>query len=110
MHQPHSEHGDEVLFESAHGYVRHCKTCGAYELRFGNAIVSLTSEDLDILCDTVADYDSEPVSEAFSGSPENYAVIWVGDSGTGFRFGREEITELHRLLAGARLFARLASR
>ncbi len=110
LHSHESDHGDELLFESPRGYVRHCRACGAFELRFGNAIVSLTPDDLEILCETVSGYDvAAAVEEPFGGVARNYAVIWVGDTGTGFRFGRDEIAELHRLLAGARLFARLAS-
>lgn len=96
---------DEMLFESRRGFVRCCRSCRQFELRFGNAILALTADDLLDLIETVAAYDSD---DAHAGStPNDHGVIWLGDSGAGFRFRRDEVAELHRLLAGARLFAQL---
>ncbi|BAH39842.1 MAG TPA: hypothetical protein DGD08_13160 [Gemmatimonas aurantiaca] len=96
---------EEMLFESRRGFVRCCRACGAFELRFGNAILSMNAADLSALTDTVAAYDTGRMRPG--STPSDHAVIWLGHNGAGFRFRREEVAELHRLLAGARLFANL---
>ncbi|MBL0940007.1 MAG: hypothetical protein IBJ03_14025 [Gemmatimonadaceae bacterium] len=97
---------EEMLFESNRGFVRCCRSCGAFELRFGNAIIGMRLEELRLLTDTVSRLESEFTDE--SRPANDHAVIWLGHDGSGFRFRREEIAELHRLLAGARLFAMMS--
>jgi hypothetical protein len=94
---------EEMLFESPGGFVRCCRLCGAFELRFGNAIIGMRLEELRLLTDTVARFEADFHSD--TPPAHDHAVIWLGHEGSGFRFRREEIAELHRLLAGACLFA-----
>jgi hypothetical protein len=94
---------EEMLFESPRGFVRCCRVCGAFELRFGNAIISMRLDELCLLTDTVARFEADFAGER--PPSHDHAVVWLGREGSGFRFRREEIAELHRLLAGARLFA-----
>lgn len=96
---------EEMLFESRRGFVRCCRGCGAFELRFGNAILSMDATELTELTHTVAAYDDAQRSPDAAGG--QHAVVWLGHSGAGFRFRRDEVSELHRLLAGANLFAEL---
>jgi hypothetical protein len=96
---------EEMLFESKRGFVRCCRLCGAFELRFGNAIMALRLDELQLLTDSVRRLDDEFRTAQ---RPEHgHATIWLGAEGSGFRFRRDEIAELHRLLAGACLFAQL---
>lgn len=96
---------EEMLFESKRGFVRYCRVCGAFELRFGNAILGLRNDDLRLITETVQLFDEEYRTGLRPDSAPS--TIWLGHEGSGFRFRREEIAELHRLLAGAALFAQL---
>lgn len=96
---------EELLFESKRGFVRCCRVCGSLELRFGNAILGLRSDDLSLIIESVQRFDEEyRTGQRPDSAP---STIWLGHDGSGFRFRRDEIAELHRLLAGAALFAQL---
>lgn len=99
----HASHSEQ-LFESDHGFVRYCRNCASFELRFGNAIMGLSPADLTDLCEMIAQFDVESPERR---APDEHSVVWVGNSGAGFRFTRPEISELNRLLSGATLFAEL---
>ena len=99
------DHDDTLFFESPRGAVRYCRGCCAYELRFGNAIIALDRAEFDELVETIAELDRPP--RAGDCTRPSHAVVWLGESGNGFRFTPEELSELHRLIAGARLFASL---
>ena len=114
-HQPHT--GDDryrPLFETDRGAVLHCDCCGGLQLHFGNAILGFSAGDFDPLRETIQalEQDASEWSRAvvLPGLPgrrrsgRERATIFVGETGIGLAFDADELTELHRLLEGARLF------
>ncbi|MGV3711200.1 MAG: hypothetical protein ACO1Q7_20435 [Gemmatimonas sp.] len=75
------------------------------ELRFGNAVIALVDDELDQLLDAVAAFDGS--AEGATDHPMEHALIYIGNTGNGYRFSRPQITELHRLLVGAQLLLQL---
>lgn len=103
MTQPHSGDGRyEVLFETDRGQLLHCGCCGALQLRFGNAVLGLNAEDFAPFRQTAAELERDALETAAAGQLEEdaRAVLYLGDSGSGFAFDAGELTELHRLLEG----------
>lgn len=106
MHDEHSfQLHEELLFESHRGFVRCCRACGTFELRFGNVVMQLSADDFSLLHSTVAELDQPRDSDG--PTARDHAIIWLGNDGTGFRFTRDEVVELHRLLSGALLLSHL---
>lgn len=113
MAQPHA--GDdryEPLFETDRGRVLYCDCCGSLQLHFGNAILGLNATDFDPLRHTIRALEHDALQVGAGGRPRQArarerATLFVGDSGVGFAFDAGELTELHRLLEGARLFLEL---
>ena len=108
----HREHDDgryEVAFETEHGRLLHCACCGSLQLRFGNAVLGLNAEDFAPFRETIADLERDALEVAAAGrlAPDARAVLYLGDSGTGFAFDAEELIEMHRLLEGAALMLEL---
>jgi hypothetical protein len=106
------DHGDgryEVAFETEHGRLLHCDCCGSLQLRFGNAVLGMNAEDFSPFRETVADLERDALETAATGrlAPDARAVLYLGDSGTGFSFDADELVEMHRLLEGAALMLEL---
>lgn len=94
------DHRRETLFETEHGRVTRCGCCGALELRFGNALMALSVEELGpVLLSALAEADVAPAPEV---------TLHLGETGCGWVFDRAEAAEMHRLAAGARLMLDLA--
>ncbi len=91
----------DIVFATEAGTVRRCSQCGALQLRFGNGLLGLAPSDLGHLLKSVAAYDHD--GAAATGDPREHAVFHFGDTGIGFRFTRDEVAELHRLLSGTQL-------
>lgn len=100
-HRNHPHHPSRVVFESQNGSVLRCATCGGMELRFGNAVIALIDDDLDQLQRAVATFDAS--SQGATGHPMEHALVYIGNSGNGYRFSHPQVSELHRLLVGAQL-------
>lgn len=98
----HGESGYEVAFETGSGRLLHCACCGALQLRFGNAVLGLNAGDFGPFRETVADLERDALETAAAGrlDEDARAVLYLGDTGTGFAFDAGELTELHRLLEG----------
>ena len=96
-----------LLFETEHGRVRRCDCCDTLRVRLGNALLAVDGDDFGQLLGVVAAFDR---GETPLGPwPEGHALLHVGDSGVALAFTPDEIAELHRLLAGARLLLDLGS-
>lgn len=115
MAHPHT--GDDryrPLFETDRGCVLHCDCCGGLQLHFGNAILGLSAPDFDPLRETIraleqdaGEWSRAVVLPGRTRTGRERATIFVGETGVGFAFDADELTELHRLLEGARLFLEL---
>ncbi len=57
---------------------------------------------MEDFCDAIAGFD---IDKPVAADPFDHTIIWVGDSEAGYRFRREEVSELNRLLASARLLS-----
>lgn len=95
------------LFETENGRVLRCLCCGVLHVRFGNVLLALAFEDFEWLQQTTADLDCHPyLSDVWRFGP---GTIRVGDSGVSLILTRDEMVELHQLLAGARLLLDVGS-
>lgn len=94
-----------LVFETARGRVRRCDCCDTLRVHFGASLMSAEPAGFDALLETVAAFDR---GETPLGPwPEGHALLHVGETGAAFAFTPGEISELHRLLAGARLMLEL---
>ena len=91
-------HPRMLLFETARGQVR---CCDRLELRFGNALLALGADELPHVLRQLG----EAERPAGAGGE---ATLLLAESGCGWVFTRDELAELHRLAAGARLMLDLA--
>lgn len=91
-----------ALFETSRGAVRRCQCCDCIHVHFGNALLVITDASLRDLHEIVAGFDAAD-DAAFAHWPAGRVAILTGEVGTAFVFTREEIAELHQLLAGAQL-------
>jgi len=97
----------QLLFETRHGRVRRCDCCDTIRVHFRNAALAVGPDDLAQLLDVVSAFDR---GETPLGPwPEGHALLHVGESGVALAFTPTEVAELHRLLAGARLFLDLGA-
>lgn len=110
-----SLHRRASLFETTHGHVRRCPCCSLLEVRFGNALLALATDDLPHVLDQLGAAESQagehPGAEAppAAGGAGGEVTLLLGDSGSGWVFSRAEAAELHRLVAGAQLLLDLAA-
>ena len=88
------------------------------EVRFGNALLAVTADDLPHVLDQLGAAESHTrprVAEARNEAGDGEAgeggevTLLLGDSGSGWVFNRSEAIELHRLVAGAQLLLGLAA-
>ena len=93
------------------------------EVRFGNALLAVTADDLPHVLDQLGAAESHTrprVDDATRGGTHDEAhdgeageggevTLLLGDSGSGWVFNRSEAIELHRLVAGAQLLLGLAA-
>ena len=88
------------------------------EVRFGNALLAVTADDLPHVLDQLGAAESHTrprVDEARDEAGDGEAgeggevTLLLGDSGSGWVFNRSEAIELHRLVAGAQLLLGLAA-
>ena len=79
-------------------------------MRFGNALLALSADDLPAVLDQLgaaeAQADERAGMEATVGEE---VTLLLGDTGSGWVFSRTEAAELHRLVAGAQLLLDLAA-
>ncbi len=88
----------EIVARSVHGRVTRCDDCSALHLQFGNAVLSLDPTDLPTFHGAVrTSATAGPRGTAGRRSVE----LYVGESGVGFAFTRDEIAELDALLSSA---------
>ncbi|HEY0972492.1 MAG TPA: DUF6686 family protein [Gemmatimonadales bacterium] len=99
----HDDNGYEVAFETERGRLLHCACCGGLQLRFGNAVLGLNADDFVPFRRTVAELERDALETAAAGrlAPDARAVLYLGESGSGFAFDADEIVEMCRLLEGA---------
>ena len=95
-----------LLFETAAGRVRRCDCCDTLRVHLGNAMLAVDADGFGQLVETVAAFDRGDTP--LGPWPEDRALLHVGDSGVALAFTTDEVAELHRLLAGARLMLDLA--
>ena len=110
MMQPHADGNQyETLFETGRGRLLHCRCCGALQLRFGNAVLGLNAEDFAPFRRTAAELERDALATDERGElhADARAVLYLGESGSGFAFDAGELTELHRLLEGGALLLEL---
>ena len=101
------ERSRATIFETERGTVRQCPGCQGLELRFGNAILGLAADELEIVRTTLVEAElSAGGSLHHNGRPA--VVLTLGDSASGWVFDRAETVELHRLIAGASLLLEVA--
>ena len=89
------------------------------EVRFGNALLAVTPDDLPHVLDQLdaAESHTRPRlddaaaedGDAGEGGGSGEVTLLLGDSGSGWVFNRSEAIELHRLVAGAQLLLGLAA-
>lgn len=102
------------LFATARGRVVRCRCCAKAELRFGNALLRLDVDELPYLLGRLREADApcadpacaDPARRTSAGrAPADVreATLLLGESGSGWAFTRDELAELHRLVAGALL-------
>jgi hypothetical protein len=72
-----------------------CTCCGCVELTYGNAILSLDSDDLKSLIGLLTEYEAE---RSESGSPDDRRyVIRTQNDAAAFIFSRREVRALRRM-------------
>jgi hypothetical protein len=99
--------GDALLvFETGNGRVRRCDCCDTLRVHLGNAMLAVDADGFGQLLENVAAFDRGDTP--LGPWPADRALLHVGDSGVALVFTTDEIAELHRLLAGARLMLDLA--
>jgi len=93
---PHpAEHGTaHTLVETERGSLRRCSCCGGLELRFGNAILGLTAEDLGTV-------HSALVEAELSAGDRGDILLLLRNNSSGWVFDRPEAAELRQLLVRA---------
>ena len=94
-----------LVFETERGRVRRCDCCDTLRVHFGAALMSADPAGFDGLLETVAAFDRGDTP--LGPWPEGHALLHVGETGAAFAFTPGEISELHRLLAGAKLMLEL---
>lgn len=94
-------HPRTLLFETARGQVRRCVCCDRLEMRFGNALIALGADELPHVLRQLGEAEGPP-------GVGGEATLLLAESGCGWVFTRDEVAELHRLAAGARLMLDLA--
>lgn len=92
-----STYAHTTIATSPRGVLDYCQPGACVRLRFGNAVLQLDTEELETVLDMVAmhDIDGEPAG----GHATEHALIDIGDTGASFAFTRDEVAELHLLLA-----------
>jgi hypothetical protein len=105
-----SLHRRASLFETVHGHVRRCPCCSLLEVRFGNALLALSADDLPGVLDQLGAAEAQADERAGLETPAGDEVtLLLGETGSGWVFSRTEAAELHRLVAGAQLLLDLAA-
>jgi len=96
-----AEHGPaRPLVQTERGMIRRCTCCGGLELRFGNAILGLATEDLGAVHSALVEAELAAGDGARSGDHDQ-VVLWLGNNTSGWVFDRSEAAELRRLLVRA---------
>lgn len=96
---------NRTILETDRGFVRRCTCCDRIELRFGNALLGLSVDEMECVRSRLV--EAELAAGALV-SPRPSVVLMIGETASGWVFDREEVLELHRLLAGASLMLDLA--
>lgn len=105
-----SLHRRASLFETVHGHVRRCPCCTQLEVRFGNALLAISADDLPAVLDQLGAAEAQADVRAGLAAPVGEEVtLLLGDTGSGWVFSRAEAAELHRLVAGAQLLLDVAA-
>lgn len=94
-----------LVFETTRGRVRRCDCCSTLRVHFGAALMSADPAGFDGLLETVIGFDRGDTP--LGPWPEGHALLHLGETGAAFAFTPAEITELHQLLAGAKLMLEL---
>jgi hypothetical protein len=74
----------ELLCKVTRGAVLYCPDCGGMQLRFGNAVLGLTRDDLRAFRRAIA--------------VEHETTLYIGETGAGFTFNTYELRMINQLL------------
>lgn len=95
-----ADHSPLSLFETRNGAIYLCPACRMLELRFGNMLLSLASDELPQLTTALTDAGRGLEEET---RDTRDAVLMLKESRSGWLLNWDEIVELHQLVAGAGL-------
>lgn len=96
LHEHFHDDAPELVAASPNGGITRCNGCGALHLRFGNAVLNLDANDLRPLATAVK--SSRRKARPDSADNARVVELYMGESGAGFAFTRDEIVELDELL------------
>ncbi len=100
--------GKEIICRTELGAAILCSCCGCVEITLGNALFSLSREDLDSMLEVLRSFSS---GGKHGGSPGSRCyMIRTANNDAAFVFNAREVRELRKLTSAGRRYATTATK